>query len=287
MADNDQPVISLDPSDFAEESDVKEQPVAEETTTASEPSSEEQEESTPAEPDEQEKEEPESEPAEEEKQSRADERKQQLAEEVNGANQEIRDLVSQRNELLNQRNTIRQEVEQLTATIYRPQTADEIMEETGQTPADARITAMEQREELRSYQNTVAEQQFVISSESQRVINDYPMFNPNSDNFQPAIATQAAQLLESNLIRDPNVPEYLNGQPTGKGIVVGAHVSPYQLYKTIADAQALGSTQGQVNGQRAAEQMSAAADPASSAPPKAPKEDPFLVGLTKGLKSSA
>lgn len=189
--------------------------------------------------------------------TKADERKTQL-------NTEIRDLVTQRRDLMN-------EVERLNSQVYAPQTADEIMAETGQSQAEARITAMEQRQELSEYNTRVAEAQLVISSESERVLNDFPMFNPEAPEYNEGVASQAANLLKSNLQFDQNT-----------GQVIGSTISPYQLYKTIASANQASAVENEIKGQKNAEQMLAATDAQSSAVPKQPKEDPFLVGLTKG-----
>ena len=209
----------------------------------------------------------EAEAEEPEKPSVADQRKEQLS-------GEIRDLVTTRNQL-------KQEVEQLTAGVYRPQTAEEIMADTGQNANDARITAMEQRQELRDYNDRIAEQQLVLRTESQRVLRDFPMFDPSGANYQEGLAQQAATLLEKNLIRDPNIPEVIDGQNTGRGMVIGSHLSPYELYKPIADAFAVAAVANRAQGQKAAEQMLASADPQSSTPPKETKEDAFLTGLTR------
>lgn len=147
------------------------------------------------------------------------------------------------------------------------------MAETGQSQADARITAMEQRQELADYNNRIAESQLVIQSESQRVLQDFPIFNPSSPEFRPEVASQAAELLKSNLQFDSNT-----------GQLIGASISPYQLYKTIASANQASAVENQIRGQRSAEQMLAATEPSSSAVPAQAAEDPFLAGLLKGYK---
>jgi outer membrane murein-binding lipoprotein Lpp len=282
----DEPTITLDPADFAEEEDVKQEAVDTGTTEAESSPEETQPEGNQQTPNEGEAEapsdpdqeaEPEEQPPEEqpvEKPPVAEQRKEQL-------NTEIRDLVGQRNAL-------RSEVEQLTSQVYAPRSASQIMAEEGQSASDARITAMEESMQINAYNQQISDAQFQVGTEAQQVLRDFSLFNPTSPDYQPQIAAQAANLLERNLIRDNNVPEYgPNGQPTGKGIVIGVHSSPYELYKTIADAHSLNANaarqQGQIDGQRATEKMLASADPSSSTPPKEKKVDPFLAGLTKGL----
>jgi len=233
-------------------------------------------------------------PADDQPLTRGEERKQ-------GLQTEIRDLVSERNDLLSQRNALQQEVQGLTQQAYGPQSIDQIMAETGQDEMNARVTAMEQSQAFKDYNQQATDAQLLLGHESQRVIQDFPIFNPvqpdgtpNPD-YQPQLAIQAAQILEANVIRDPNVPEVVAGPDgrqytTGKGMIVGYRATPYQIYKPIADAHAMSvqvaqqsNNQGRIEGQRAAEKMLASADPASSTTPAEPKEDPFFSGLTKNL----
>lgn len=267
MADADVPTLEDLAADLAgdsQETDVKEEPVVAEPT---EPESSPEETTDPTdepsdeEPSEEEastEEEPEpSEP--EERLSPAEERKQQL-------NTDIRDLVSQRRDLMN-------EVERLNSQVYAPQSVDDIMDETGQSQAEARITAMEQRQELQAYNTQVAEAQLVIGTESERVLRDFPMFNPDSPDYNPNIASQAASQVAAAIQTDPNT-----------GQITGSNLGIYNYYETLANAMQQTATENQLKGQRAAKQELAAAEPGSSAVPAQPKEDPFLTGLLKGYE---
>lgn len=181
---------------------------------------------------------------------KADERKAKL-------NTEIRDLVATRN-------AIKQEVETLNSNAYQPQTVEELVDQ-GMDESQARVAALEQRIELSEYNNRVAEAQLSISHESEKVLSEFPMFNPESDQFKPEIAQQAAQLFDRNLQKDPNT-----------GQIIGSNVSPYALYKTIADAYTAAAQESEIKGQQAAEKELAAVETPSSAPPKAEKKDNFL-----------
>lgn len=186
------------------------------------------------------------------------------------ANSRIRSLVAERNEW-------KGKFEQLSAQVYRPQTIDELVEE-GMSETDAKVAALEQRLEIRDYNDRVADSQFALNEDSSRVLTDFPMFDPDSDTFDEEIASQVAPLLEANLIRDPNIAEIdpQTGRPTGKGVVIGAHVSPYQLYKPIADAYAKSRVEGQVAGQKAAEQMASRISPGGSSSPNQPAKSDLL-----------
>lgn len=185
--------------------------------------------------------------------------------------------------LANENRELRRKNEQLIAQTYQPATeeelTDEVNPETGENynRLEAKFEAYRQQQELEKYNSQVSGAQAEIGNEAYSVMNDFPTFNPDSEQFDEDLATEAAQLLEANLIRDPNVPELdESGQQTGKGIVIGSNVSPYQLYKTLARAQGISTAKGQMKGQRATQQMLANADSAgSAAPPKKPK-DPVL-----------
>src|SRR3990167_4841028 len=184
-----------------------------------------------------------------------DERKTQL-------NTEIRDLVSQRN-------AIKAEIEKKNAEVYQPAAEDELTDQTnpdtGQpyTSVEAKVEALRQEREMEKYNSQVADAQLTISSESERVLNDFPMFNSESESYDKELAEEAAELLQANLIYDQNT-----------GQVIGSNVSPYQLYKTLARASGISATKGQIKGQQATEKMLANADTNTSTAPEKKPTDP-------------
>jgi hypothetical protein len=182
-------------------------------------------------------------------QTKADERKTQL-------NTEIRDLVAQRNAL-------KEQVTKANSEVYQPASEQDLVDE-GMTTTDAKVEALRQQIEVRDYNERVADAQLTLSSESERVLNDFPIFNSESDQFDEELAQEAAQLLQANLVTDPNT-----------GQVIGSNVSPYQLYKTLARASGISATKAQIKGQQATEKMLANADTASSAAPPKKKADPL------------
>lgn len=183
--------------------------------------------------------------------SKADERKTQL-------NTEIRDLVSQRNAL-------RDEVVKANSEVYQPATEDELKEQ-GLSPEMAAIEAMKQEREVERFNNQVADAQLTIESESMRVLNDFPMFNPDNKEYNEELSNEAATLLQANLLFDPNTNQ-----------VIGSNVSPYQLYKTLARASGISEVKGQLKGQQSTEKMLANADNASSAAPPKKAVDPVIA----------
>lgn len=203
----------------------------------------------------------EAESTEDKPRGKAEERKAQL-------NTEIRDLVSQRNAL-------KEQVTKANAEVYQPATENELTgetnPETGQpfTSTEAKVEAMRQAIEMRDYNEKVAEAQLTIESESQRVLTDFPIFNSENEGYDKELAEEAAELLQANLILDPNT-----------GQVIGSNVSPYQLYKTLARASGISTVKGQIKGQQATEKMLANADGGSAAAPPAKAKDPVLEILS-------
>lgn len=180
--------------------------------------------------------------------AKAEERKAEL-------NTEIRDLVSQRNAL-------KTEVEKANADAYQPATEQEL-EQEGMAATDAKIEAMRQRLEMREYNDKVADAQLTIESESQRVMTDFPRFDPKAAEFDEELRDQAAELMQANLILDPNTNQ-----------IIGSTVSPYQLYKTLDRAAGSSAAKGQIEGKKAAEKEAANADAPSSGAPAKKAADP-------------
>ncbi|MDZ4205624.1 MAG: hypothetical protein U1C12_00180 [Patescibacteria group bacterium] len=244
------------PIDWEEDEDKpKEKPKAEPKAKpkTEEPKEEEETEDKPEEKSEELVEETKS----EEKPTKADERKTQL-------NTEIRDLVSKRNAL-------KEEIEKANAEAYAPADEKELLDQknpdTGEnyTSVEAKVEALRQSTEMDKYNTRVADAQLTIESESQRVINDFPMFNKDNESFDKELSDEAAELLRANLILDENT-----------GQVIGSNVSPYQLYKTIARAAGVSAAKGQIKGQAAAEKMMANADVSTNAAPPAKPKDPLM-----------
>lgn len=185
--------------------------------------------------------------------------------------------------LANENRELRRQVETLTSQAYQPATEEELTgevnPETGENynRLEAKFEAYRQSQELEKYTSQVVGAQAEIGNEAASVMNDFPIFNPSSDSFDEELALEAAQLLEPNLIRDPNIPEMNpeTGKPTGRGIVIGSNVSTYQLYKTLARASGISSTKGQIKGQAAAERQLANVDANSSSAPPKKAEDPL------------
>lgn len=191
---------------------------------------------------------------EQEQPSKAEARKEQL-------NTEIRDLVAQRNQ-------IRQEVEQLNAQVYKPASSDELLEQVNPETGDyynrveAQLEAMRQEREVEKYNTQVTESRLSLQSEAARALDEFPMFDSQSPEYNPSVAQQVDQMLAQNLIVDQNT-----------GQIIGSHVSPYTLYKTVADAAKFSAAQSAAKSQKAVETMQSQADIPTSAPVKQTPKD--------------
>lgn len=182
-------------------------------------------------------------------QGKAEERKSQL-------NTEIRDLVSKRNAL-------KDEVEKTNSEVYQPASEDDLKDQ-GMSELEAKVEAMRQQGEMDKYNTQVAEAQLTIESEAQRVLQDFSMFNPDSNDYDKELADEAAELLQGNLIVDPNTQQ-----------IIGSNVSPYSIYRTLAKASGISGAKGQIKGQEDTEKMLASADNGNSTAPAKKTANPL------------
>ncbi len=171
-------------------------------------------------------------------------------------------------QLANENRALKEYIEKINAEVYKPQTTEELIDE-GLTPELAEVRSLKQQLEVQEYNNKVVEAQSYLSNDSARVMQDFPIFDPDSPEFQEDIAASAAEALEKSLIIDPNTNQ-----------IIGSHLTPYQIYKPIADAFEKSKVAGQIQGQKATEKMLANVDARPSATPKQPKKDPLMEILS-------
>ena len=170
--------------------------------------------------------------------------------------------------LANENRDLKERIEKLHAEVYKPQTAEELVEE-GLTPELAEVRALKQELDVNAFNARVVEAQTSISDDAGRVLQDFPIFDPDSSEYQPDLAADAAESLERVLVKDPNT-----------GQIIGSHLTPYQIYKPIADAYKRSSLKGQIQGQKATERMLSNVDSPTSRAPKEPKVDPVMAILS-------
>lgn len=171
----------------------------------------------------------------------ADARKEQL-------NTEIRDLVAQRN-------VLRQEVERINAQVYQPATVEDLLNQenpaTGEyyNRLEAEVESMRQERDVEKYNNHVAESRLTMTTEAQRALSDFPMFDQSSPDYDGEVAAEIDAILPSLLEFDPNT-----------GQLIGSKVSIYQLYKSHAKAADAKARKAEITAQRNAEKQLSNAD---------------------------
>jgi hypothetical protein len=185
---------------------------------------------------------------------------------------------------INERNELRQQIVQLKAQeaqfAQEQELLNEVNPDTGDyyTPQEVERIAFQKSRE--NQQQQIAEQRYAleiqqnqqtIASEAQRAMQEFPEFDSTSPQYDPELTAQADLIMQQSIITDQN------------GTVIGANISPYQLYKTIAEparkAAQKAATIGQAQAQKATEKMLANADTAPGVATKTTQKDPFLEGL--------
>jgi hypothetical protein len=258
----DEDSIQMDVNDFGDEAEqVEEQP-----TTATDSSTEETKETEVAETEDGFESEKETEGKE------SDDSKEQESEAVetdnedkprakNAAENRIRTLANENREL-------KQKIESLNQ-VYAPTPEQDLIEQ-GMSPEQAAVQSLREQIEVTEFNRRVTELNSTIESESAAVLNDFPIFDPESKDYNEALALRARAAFKkaSAMQIDPNT-----------GLVIQANVLPYDHYQSYADAYEEGAQKGKVSRQKANDQMLASVDVPSSAAPKQEQEDDFLKGF--------
>ena len=179
---------------------------------------------------------------------------------------EIRELVSKRNEL-------RGEVEQTNAKAYRTETPEELIEQ-GLSPEEAENEALKQEIQMREFNTHVADLNATLNIESLQVMQDFPVFDPDSDQFDGDLSARVRGLYEK--AAQPTVDKKT-------GLVIKSNLAPYEFYKAFADTHESSGTksriEGKIEGEKASDKNLEAAETPSSTAPRKKAEDPFLKGL--------
>lgn len=165
-----------------------------------------------------------------------------------------------------ERDAQRRTIEQTIDRSYQPQPADQLVNafmEQGYNQFEAEMLARDERRnqqsQIQEARTHIAEMNMQIETEAIQVMHDFPVFDPNSDKYDPEFAAKASLLYEraADVQVDPN-----------SGVIVQSKITPYEFYKQLHDMRSSGVSQAQVKAQKAAEQQMAAVAPAqSTAPP--------------------
>lgn len=226
------------------------------------------EEPTPGE--DQEEEEPEE--SEEDKAAKKSDDEQE-AERAKGADARKQALQTEIRELVSKRNDLRAEVEQQNAKAYRVETAEELADQ-GLTEEEAENEILRQEMQMREFNLHVADLNANLNIEALQVMQDFPVFDPDSSEFDETLRDRVRVLYEQ--AAQPQVDKRT-------GLVLKSNIAPYEFYKAFAETHqssgAKSRIEGKIEGQKAADKQLAAAETPSSTAPRTAKEDPFLKGL--------
>lgn len=136
----------------------------------------------------------------------------------------------------------------------------EINPETGEYYTTQEIERIAFQESRELQQQAVAQQRYdlevqqnqqIISGEANQVLQEFPMFDETSADYDAERTADYEQLLGQSLI-------------VQDGKIVGSNLSPYQLAKTIATSAKAGAAKGQIKAQKSTEKMMANADATGS-----------------------
>lgn len=167
-----------------------------------------------------------------------------------------------RQEYLNRQRT-KQNVQQQIDQIYAPKTEEELVEE-GLSRGDAQIQALREEMAFKEQRAQIAEMNAGLQVDAVNVLNDFPIFNPDSPEYDEAFTNMVQQQYQTaaRLQADQN------------GIVLNAEVPLYDFHKQMADIYSRGRSNGAQKGQQDALQVLAAVEnPGGSSSANNPSSD--------------
>jgi len=143
-----------------------------------------------------------------------------------------------------QRQRTKQAVAQQLDQAYGPKSEEDLVQE-GYDQRDAQVEALRQEMQYERQKTYIAELNAGMQAEAVQVTSDFPVFNPNSPDFDPEFTGMVEQQykLASRLQTDE------------AGIVVNAEVPLYDFYKQMHNIYSRGTSRGQQQGQQEYQQM--------------------------------
>ncbi len=145
-----------------------------------------------------------------------------------------------------ERQRVQQTVQEQLDQSYGPKTAEELAEE-GLSDSDARFEALRQEIAYKEERTRIAELNAGMQSEAVNIKADFPLFDPNSAQYDP----EFEQMVAARYQRDAQL------QLDDNGIVINARVPLYDYYKEMVDIYGRGASKGQTQAQADAQAMMA------------------------------
>lgn len=175
-----------------------------------------------------------------------------------------------------QRQRTRQQVAQQLDQVYGPRSQEDLIQE-GYSEADAKIEALRQEMLFRDQRNQIADLNAGLQVDASQVLNDFPVFNPESPDFDPDFAKEVEDLYR----------QAADLQADEQGIVLQAKQPLYDFYNRMYAMYSRGNSKGEQNGQKNAVKMLSRTETPSGASQtnSEDSEDPFLQGFAKGTNN--
>jgi hypothetical protein len=138
------------------------------------------------------------------------------------------------------RNQVAQQLDQT----YGPKTEDQLVEE-GLSRQDAQIQALREEMQYQQQRTHIAEMNAGLQTEAVNVYNDFPVFNPESKDYD----ADFAQMVERQYATSARL------QTDENGIVLNAEVPLYDFYQSMATIYNRGQSKGNQTAQADALEM--------------------------------
>jgi hypothetical protein len=142
------------------------------------------------------------------------------------------------------RQRTRQQVAQQLDQTYGPKSEEQLVEE-GLEPAQAQIQALREEMQFERQRTQIAELNAGLQAEAVNVFNDFPVFNPQSKDYDP----EFANMVETQYQTAARL------QTDESGIVLNAEVPLYDFYQRMNNIYSRGASKGSEQGQQEALQM--------------------------------
>lgn len=177
----------------------------------------------------------------------AEARKEQLGGEISQQSEEIRQLVAEKNRIVQEREQAERELAELRQTSYQQAlqqqlpTVEQLMQQENPDTKDfytefeakamvqnatlqQQIAQMQQQREVDAQNAQIAASVNGLASDADRALRDFPVFDSQSPEYDPELSATVDAIVDEMLIRDNT------GNP------VGAKMSVYNIYKSYFDA---------------------------------------------------
>lgn len=145
---------------------------------------------------------------------------------------------------IQERQRVKQQVERQVDQTYGPKTEEDLINE-GYSEQQAQILALREEMNYKEQRTQIAELNAGLQVETVNVVNDFPVFNPNSEDYDKEFAEMVANQYKvaARLQTDEN------------NIVINAEVPLYDFYQQMANIRSQAASKFQQQGQQQYQEM--------------------------------